>query len=152
MKNIVPILFIACAAICASIAGCGSQTGPEEAVRQWVQDTEAAVERKEWRVLEDIVADGYADARGNDKADIVQMLRVWFLRSGKVVLVSKIDEVTIMGDSAATVLLTAGMAGSSEGFFGLDADALRFQLELEASGNDWLLIGARWGKLNGELR
>ena len=80
------------------------------------------------------------------------MLRVWFLRSGNIVLVSRIDEVTVMGDSAATVVLTAGMAGMGEGVFDLDADALRFRLELETSGDDWLLIGARWGKLKGELR
>lgn len=151
-KNIVPILYIVCAAICASIAGCGVRTGPEEAVRQWVQDAEAAVEGKERRVLGNMIADSYADVRGNDKADIEQMLRVWFLRSGNIVLVSRIDEVTVMGDSAATVVLTAGMAGMGEGVFDLDADALRFRLELETSGDDWLLIGARWGKLKGELR
>lgn len=151
-KKSVPILYIACALICSAIAGCESRTGPEEAVRQWVEKARAAVEGRERGVLEDMIAEGYADARGNDKAEIRQMLRMWFLRSGSIVLVSKIDELTIMGDSAATVLLTAGMAAPGEGMFGLDADALRFELELEVFGDDWLLIGARWGKPGGELR
>ena len=146
------MVFIACAVNCAAIAGCQSRTGAEEAVRQWIQDAHAAVEGKERGVLGDMISDSYADARGNHKSDIEQMLRVWFLRSSNIVLVSKIDEMTVMGDSAATVLLTAGVAGTSEGVFGLDADALRFELELETTGDDWLLIGARWGKLGGELR
>jgi hypothetical protein len=151
-KNIARILYIACALICAAIAGCEPRTGPEEAVRQWVENARAALEGSERSVLEDMIAEGYADARGNDKADVRQMLRMWFLRSGSIVLVSKIDEVTLLGDSAATVSLTVGMAGPSEGMFGLDADALRFELELETTGDDWLLIGARWGKPGGQLR
>lgn len=136
----------------AVTSGCASGTGPEEAVRQWVREAEDAIEARERGVLEDMIAAGYADARGNEKADIVQMLRVWFLRSSNVVLVSKIDEVTVFDDSAAIVLLTAATAGTGQGMFGLDADALRFELELEATGDEWLLIGARWGRPGEDLR
>lgn len=136
----------------AVTSGCAPGTGPEEAVRQWVQEAEDAIEARERGVLEDMIAAGYADARGNEKADIVQMLRVWFLRSSNVVLVSKIDEVTVFDDSAAIVLLTAATAGTGQGMFGLDADALRFELELEATGDEWLLIGARWGRPGEDLR
>ena len=136
----------------AVTSGCASGTGPEEAVRQWVRQAEDAIEARERGVLEDMIAAGYADARGNEKADIVQMLRVWFLRSSNVVLVSKIDEVTVFDDSAAIVLLTAATAGTGQGMFGLDADALRFELELEATGDEWLLIGARWGRPGEDLR
>lgn len=151
-KAIKPSLYIWCAMIGAAMASCGPRTEPEEAVRQWVEDAQAAVEAKERGVLERMIADSYADARGNDKPDIVQMLRVWFLQTHTVVLVSRTDEVTVMGDSAARVLLTAGMAGTSAGVFSLDADAMRFELELESTGDEWLLIGARWGRLGGELR
>lgn len=99
-----------------------------------------------------LIAESYADARGNDKADIEQMLRTWFLRNRSIVLASKIDNVTIMGGTAATVLLTAGMAGTSDGTFGISADAWRLELELARDGEDWRLIGARWGELGGELR
>ena len=136
----------------AVTSGCAPGTNPEEAVRQWVQEAEDAIEARERGVLEDMIAAGYADARGNEKADIVQMLRVWFLRSSNVVLVSKIDEVTVFDDSAAIVLLTAATAGTGQGMFGLDADALRFELELEATGDEWLLIGARWGRPGEDLR
>jgi len=150
-KNAIPLGYLACAAIFVAIAGCEPAAAPEEAVRQWVEEAQEAVEGRQRGVLADMIADSYADARGNDKSDIEQMLRIWFLRSSNIVLVATIDEVTVMGDSAATVFLTAGMATTSEGIFGLDADALHFKLELETTGDDWLLIGARWAELGGEL-
>jgi len=138
--------------IIAVIAGCGPSTGPEEAVRLWVKDAETAAEMRDRGALMDMIAESYADARGNEKADIGQMLQIWFLRNRGIVLASKIDNVTIIGGTAATVLLTAGMAGSSDGTFAISADALRFELELASDGEDWRLIGARWGELGGELR
>lgn len=138
--------------ICAVIAGCGPSTGPEEAVRLWVNDAQTAAENGDRGALMAMIADSYADARGNDKADIEQMLRIWFLRNRSIVLASKIDNVTILGGTAATVLLTAGMAGTGDGTFGISADAWRFELELAGDGEDWRLIGARWGELGGELR
>jgi hypothetical protein len=80
------------------------------------------------------------------------MLRIWFLRNRDIVLLSKIDEVNVLGGTAATVGLTAGMAGTGNGSFGLTADALRFELELESHDGDWKLIGARWGEVGAELR
>lgn len=134
------------------LAGCGSSTGPEEAVRSWVGDAETALQNKDRGALMAMIAASYADSRGNDKADIEQMLRLWSLRNRNIVLASKIDRVTIIGDTAATVLLTAGMAGTRDGAFGLSADAWRFELELSNDGDDWRLIGARWGEPGGELR
>jgi hypothetical protein len=106
------------------VMACGSPAGPEEAVRQWVADAEAAVE----------------------------LLRLYFLRSQKIVLASKIDQLSIHDDSAAMVMLIVGMAGTDAGLFGFSADAYRFELELEISGGAWKLIGARWGALGEELR
>jgi hypothetical protein len=143
---------IAVSLIVAVLAGCGPSTGPEEAVRLWVDDAETAAENRDRGALLAMIAESYADARGNGKADIEQMLGIWFLRNRSIVLASKIDNVTIMGGTAATVLLTAGMAGTSDGLPGVSADAWRFELELASDGDDWRLIGARWGELGGELR
>ena len=99
-----------------------------------------------------MIAEGYADARGNDKEHIDQMLGILFLRNRNIVLATKIDEITIMGDSAANVLLTAGMAGTSDGMFGLSADAYTFELELEKDGSDWKLLSARWGEIGRDIR
>ena len=141
---------------CAAVAGCGASPGPEEEVRLWIQQAETAVENKDRGALMEMIAKRYADARGNDKEDIGQRLRLWFLKSRNIVLASKIDNVTVLGDTAAQVLLTAGMAHTGDeagdGILGLTADAYRFELQLENDGDAWRLIGARWGEVGSELR
>jgi len=44
------------------------------------------------------------------------------------------------------------MAGTNNNAFGIDADAYKFELELQKPDDEWLLIGARWGDLGGNLR
>lgn len=118
----------------------------------WVSDAETAVENSDRSALMGMIAESYADSRGNDKAAIERILRVWFLRNRNIVLASKMDSVTIIGGTAATVLLTAGVASTGNGILDVSADAWRFELELVSDGGDWRLIGARWGELGGELR
>jgi hypothetical protein len=134
------------------LAACAPPVGPEEAVRQWVDAAQAAAEERDRSTLIDMISDSYVDARGNGRDDIDKILRLYFLRSQKIVLASKIDQLDLIDDSAASVLLTVGMAGSDTGLFGFSADAYRFELELAKRADTWQLIGARWGALGEELR
>lgn len=121
-------------------------------MRQWVEDARTYAENKDRSALMDMVSDAYADGRGNDAAAIEKMLRVIFLRTHTISLLSTIEEIKVDAGSAAEILLTVGMLETGGGALGLDADAYRFHLELENDGDEWLLIGARYGKLGGDLR
>lgn len=130
----------------------GARTDPEEQVRAWVAAVAAAAQEKERGAIMDLIADGYTDARGNRAADIENLLRLYFLRQGKIVLLTNIEDVTMHGTTAAEVRVTVGMAGTSNSALGISADAYRFELELEApEGSDgyseWRLLSARWGAL-----
>ena len=94
----------------------------------------------------------YADARGNSRDDIEKLLRLYFLRRHQVAFFTRIDELTVFGDSAAKVLLQVGMAGTNDTALGFSADAYRIEMELERDGDDWLLIAARWDGLGDKLR
>lgn len=137
-------------------AACGPSVGPEEAVRRWLAEAQSAAEARDRGQLMGLVSPAYADARGNDRDDIDRLLRLMFLRSRNILLVSKVDDLTLVGDaaeaSAAAVSLTVGMAGSDSGIRGLSADAYRFELELERQDDGWRLIGARWGEVGQALR
>jgi len=135
----------------ASACG-GSDETPEDAIRAWVQDGHLAAEAKDRRALLDMISPAYADARGNSRDDIGNMMRFYFLRQDKVVLISLVDEIEVFGDSAATLVLQVGMAGSNDNVLGFSADAYRFEMELEQGGSDWLLIAARWGGLREDVR
>ena len=145
--------FLVTAIVGALLAGCGgAQGGPEEAVRAWVRHGHEAAEAKDRGALIDMVSPSYADARGNSRADIENMMRFYFLRQNKVALITRIDDLRIIGDSAAELSLQVGMAGTDDrAVLGFDADAYRFEMELEHDGDEWLLIAARWGGLGEEV-
>lgn len=135
-------------AICALFAACGgSADGPEAQLRAWVSAMEQAAEEKDRRAMLDRISENYTDTRGNSRKDVGETLLVYFLRQQTINIISTIDEITMSGDFAAKMALTVAMSGSTSGSFGLTADAYNFELELENNGDDWLLIGARWGVL-----
>ncbi len=138
--------------ICAYLAACvGPTGGPEEALGQWVADAEAAAEDLDRRGLVAMVSDNYADGRGNDRDAVNKLLRLYFLRQKSVVLVMKVDEMTVIDETAAEILVTAAGVGTTTRALGVNADAYQFSLELEKDDDEWLLIGARWGQLGQEL-
>lgn len=135
------------------LTSCGAPpAGPEQQLRQWIAVAEIAAEEKDRQALVSMISEHYGDARGNDRAAIDGMLRYIFLRQHTVAVASKIDEVRVSDGTAAQVMLTVGMTGADDSLLGLSADAYRFHLELELDGDDWLLIGARWGELGQQLR
>ena len=99
-----------------------------------------------------MISPSYADARGNERGDIDNLLRVYFLRMNNIQLLSTIEEITVYDDTAAKILMTIGMAGTHDGVLGFSADAYRFELELEKDSDEWQLIAARWGELGDELQ
>lgn len=146
MRLLIPALLVTLLPACG-----GPDVGPEEALRAWVAQAESAAEEKDRSGLMDMISESYVDARGNDHGDVDQILRLWFLRQQSIALISKIDEITVNGGTAANVVVTVGMAGTDQSALGLRADAHRFDLELEHSGDEWMLIGARWGELGGGM-
>lgn len=137
--------------VCGWIAACGGPTeGAEEALRSWVRHGHEAAEAKDRRALVDMISPAYTDAQGNDRDDIENLFRIYFLRQHKVAMVTRIDHLEVYGDTAAMLELTVGMAGTGDGVLSISADAYRFEMEFERD-DDWLLTSARWGELGGEL-
>lgn len=136
--------------VLASACG-GPATGPEEQLRLWVSQGQAAAEAKDRRELVGMISSAYEDPRGNDLADIENMLRAYFFRQNSINLLTSIEEIRLYGDSAAEIDLTVGMAGKSDGAFGFRADAYKFRLELQRDDDEWQLISARWVELGEEL-
>jgi hypothetical protein len=136
-----------------ALGACGGPASePEEELRAWVADGMEAARNKERRELVGMISSSYADARGNERGDIENLLRVYFLRMSNIKLLSTIEEITVYDDTAAEIIMTIGMAGTHDGVMGFSADAYRFELELEKDSDEWQLIAARWGELGDELQ
>ena len=142
----------ACAAVLAAGTGCAPQAAPEQALAQWLDAAVAAVEAKDRRALAAMISPGYADARGNTRRDLEERLRLVFLRAGSVRVTTAIDELTVIDGTAARIVLKGAMLDTDPRRLRLDADAWNVELELGKSGDEWLLLGARWGALGRELR
>ena len=139
-------------ALCAACGGEGRPHSPESEIRAWVDRGEAAAEAKDRGDLLEMISPDYADARGNSHEDIGKILRIYFFRQNSIALLTNIDSIAMMGDTAAMVDVTVGMVGTNNRVLGLSADAYRFEFELEKPADEWVLIGARWGKLGSDLR
>lgn len=143
---------IALLLLLTSVVSCSVDEGdPEQQVRAWVSAMQEAAEEKDRKAIVANISPAYVDARGNSRDDIDHLLRLYFLRQNKVALLGRIDEVRIIGDTAAEVSVTVGMAATNNSALGLSADAYRFELELEHDGDDWKLISARWGQLGDQV-
>lgn len=135
------------------IAGCGGEpTVPEEELRAWVDDVHAAVEAKDRGEIVDRISASYMDARGNGRDDIENMLRVLFLRQSGITVMPSIADIEVIGGTAAEMVVSVALAGTTGGIRGISADAYRFELQLEDDGDDWKLISARWGELGQQVR
>lgn len=136
------------------LSACGGDADddPEAELRNWVARGELAAEEKDRSDLLALIAESYADSRGNDRDGIGDILRVYFFRQKSIALLTTIDEITFYDETAAMVNVTVGMAGTNNSALGFRADAYRFELELQKPDDEWQLIGARWGELGGELR
>ena len=129
----------------------GSASDPEEELREWLARGETATEEKDRGDLLELISENYVDSRGNDRDKLGGIMVGYFLRQQSIALLTNIDEIILLGDSAAQISLSVGMAGTNTGAWGFRADAYQFELELEKPDDEWLLIGARWGELGGEL-
>ncbi|MDH5215276.1 MAG: hypothetical protein OEY04_13805 [Gammaproteobacteria bacterium] len=138
---------------CLFLGACGGpEDAPEEQLRQWLATAQAAAESRDRSALMEMLSPGYTDARGNDREAVDKMLRYYFLRQDKVVLVSKISDIAVRDGTAAEITLTVAMGGSGNGALGFSADAYHFELELEHNDDEWLLMAARWGELGQKIR
>lgn len=135
-----------------ALIGCSEPaTDPEQQLRVWAEQGQAAVEEKQRRALIDMISPAYVDAKGYDRDDLDNMLRAYFLRQHSISLITAIREIQVFGDSAAEIEMTVGMAGTNDGVLGISADVYHFSLELQRDDDDWRLISAKWGQLGGEV-
>ncbi len=138
---------------CCGLTACGDPpTPPEEAIRAWVAEGQRLAEEKDRNGMMDLISPAYVDSRGNEQADIENMLRIYFLRQNSIQLLVNIGDIRIFGDDAAELDLTIGMAATNDGTFGFSADAYSFEMELLRDGDDWLLVSAQWGEVGHEIR
>jgi hypothetical protein len=134
------------------IVGCRGDD-PATAIRETIAAAERAAESRDLGFYRDFIGAGYRDTHGNDREELLRLLRGLFITHSNVEIVNRIDDVTLQGADAARVTLSAGLVGQRAGeslLGGVEGDLYRFELELVNDGGDWRVIGASWDRVVGQ--
>jgi len=131
------------------LAGCGGELPPpEEQLRARVAEAREAAEARDLSRLRGFIADDYRDARGREKGDLVNILRVLFLRHQSVHLLTQVSDIQFPQPDLATLTVYVAMAGRpfpQQDIGLLRADLHRFDLTLrDAGGGDWQAVDIQW--------
>lgn len=138
--------------IAVSVVGCGA-SDPDAALKQLLADAEIAAEARDTGFFRDLIAPSYRDSRGNDRDQMVNLIRGYFLTNTTIEMVTMIDEIKLQGADAARVELRAGMVAQRAGaslLGGLGGDLHRVRLELIKDDSDWRIIGVNWQPAEGK--
>jgi len=120
-----------------------------------VSAMEAAVEQRSLDSVKDLVDSEYSDEWNSSRRAALRALMFYFQGHQSIHLLTRINDIKLNDDaSAARVIVYVGMAGNpvekSESLIDLNADLYRFDIELKADGNDWLVSSARWQRARSE--
>ncbi len=131
----------------ALVVGCGGTADPTQQVRELLSGAEHAAEQRDGGYFANLLAESYRDDHGNDRDEMLRLIRGYFLTHTKVELVSHIDSVELEGTDAARAVLHAGVLGRRAGeslLGGLEGELYRVELELVEDDGTWHVIGASW--------
>ena len=132
------------------ISACNQDTNsPEVQIRNMVSAMETAVEQRSLDSVKGLVDSEYKDEWNGDRRAALRALMFYFQGHQSIHLLTRISDIQLSDDaSRASVTVYVGMTGDpveqSESLIDLNADLYRFDIELVADDNDWLVTSAKW--------
>lgn len=131
-------------------SGCGDSVTPEEEIRALVREAEIAAEERQVGDFGRLISNQYGDGYGNNKDELLRMLRLQMIRNQVIYLLVRTGEIKVIDETSATAVVRVGMAGGPletfEDLGRLGAELYRFDLELVKESGKWRIIRAGWGR------
>jgi hypothetical protein len=136
-------------ALALAATGCHrSRPSPEEQVRKAIDDVIKAAGERDIKPVAASVSPAYADKEGNDKKQIVALVRVQFLLHPNLYLVAKVASVEcpepIQARAIVYVAMASVPAGGLPDLRHLAADVYRFECTLVDEDGTWRVRRAAW--------
>lgn len=129
----------------AWLVACSSDT-PEQRIRDLIGAMADAAADEQIRPLARAIADDYRDLRGNDKRNVINLMRGFMLRTDDVLIFEDIQSVRLITADLAEADVSVRFAGADWQRLRLSGAQYRFQLELVRDGDDWQISSARWAE------
>ena len=139
-----------CLLALAHALACGrAAESPEDRIRAVLTALEESAEARDAGAMKEHVSESYADAQGNDKRAIAQLVAFHLLRNQSVYLLTRVRNVAIMAPGQGSAEVYVAMAGTPiagpEALVGLRADLYRFDIQLASESDDaWRIRSAQW--------
>ncbi len=143
------IIFLFCIFL---LSACSEdKDNPEVRIRNMVSAMESAVQQRSLDQVKELVSSDYKDEWNGDRRAALRSLLFYFQGHQSIHLLTRISDIQLNDDaSQARVIVYVGMAGQpvdkSESLIDLNADLYRFDVDLIADGDEWLVSSARWEK------
>ncbi|MEW8400339.1 MAG: hypothetical protein AB2717_06545 [Candidatus Thiodiazotropha sp.] len=121
----------------------------EEQLQQLLNQAETHLEARDLSSAMAFVDPAYSDGDGRDFRALRAMLVGYFLRHKSIHIISKVDQIELLPEGDAEVVVFAGLAGSpqqvEQGLSQWRGDLLRLKLLFVAQGDgEWRLRSAEW--------
>lgn len=130
------------------LSGCSEgPDSPEAEIERFIDIGVEAAEDRSVDGLSDLVHANYLDQQGRNRKQLGLLLRAYFFRHENIHLFSRIDDIEILDENRANVVLHVAMAGTVisdvNALAALSARVYRLELQL-VKQDDWLLRHASW--------
>lgn len=121
----------------------------EEQLRGLLDEAEKQLEARDLSSVMAHVDPAYSDSAGRDFRALKALLFGYLLRHKTIHILSRIDQIELMSEAEAQIVVFAGLAGSPQEaetvLSGWRADLLRLQLLfVKDRQGEWLLHSAQW--------
>jgi hypothetical protein len=133
--------------LCITLAACGRESTPEAEIRAIVTAAEEAAESRDASALLALIAPDYQDERGYDAEELGRYVRGYLIAHQSIHLLTRIDEIEILGPDLAHLKTTVGMLGRESvatTSWDLAGEVYEFDLRLAREGGDWRVVRASW--------
>jgi len=120
-----------------------------------VSAMESAAEQRSLGSVKELVSSDYNDEWHGDRRAALRSLLFYFQGHQSVHLLTRISDIQLDEEGkSARAIVYVGMAGEpvvkSEALIDLNADLYRFDVDLVADGDEWLVASARWERARPE--
>ena len=119
-----------------------------------VREAEIAAEDRQVGDLARLISEQYGDEHGNNKDELVRMLRLQMIRNQVIYLMVRTGDIDLHDETSASATVRVAMAGGPlekfEDLARLGAELYRFDLELLKESGKWRIIRATWGRALGK--
>jgi hypothetical protein len=132
----------------AVVSGCSGRKTPRQQIQEAIAAAEEAAEEKDLPALAEKLSKSYTGGGDLDRAAILGLLRLQFLRAQAIHLLVRVPAIHVQSEDRAEATVLVGMAATpiaaAQQLASLSADLYKFELDFAREEGAWRVVSARW--------